>query len=441
MKNKRPGWLIDMMVFSLLSLVCFYFPFATYSYNGQTYTINGLDFAIGTRIMGGTVHVGPIVWLILCAICAVAIVILSVLSGRCSKKLIFKLMLIFNACIMLILIYFKVALEDILSEVKKYSLAYGYYLVTLLCIVMMVRVLHLLYLQKILSALDFFVLPGCIYLFINNYMPMIGIFLAFKKIDFRVGIFKSEWIGLQNFEYLFKTNDAWIMTRNTILYNVAFIVLSTVLGVAVGICLNEVAVKRLKKLYQTSILLPQMISIIIIAYITYAFLSNETGLINHLLGEEHAVDFYQDTTWWPLILTFVYLWKGLGYNSIIYLSAIVGIDQTLYEAAVVDGASKWKQIRYITVPMLKPVTITLILISVGRIFYSDFGLFYQVPMDSGSLFKVTQTIDTYVYRALLQNNNIAMAAAASVYQSVVGFVLILVANKIVSKVDADNALF
>lgn len=286
------------------------------------------------------------------------------------------------------------------------------------------------------------VLPGCIYFLINNYFPLFGMFIAFKKIDYSVGIWNSDWVGLLNFRFLFSSSDTFLVTRNTILYNIAFIILGNLLGIIVGIFLNEVFSKKLQKLYQTTILLPQLISIIIVSYIVYAFLSNEAGLINlGILGKENAVNFYNERTYWPFILIFVHLWKGLGYSSIIYLSAIVGIDKSLYEAAYVDGAGRWQQIKSITVPLLKPTVITLVLMAVGRIFYSDFGLFYQVPMDAGALYSVTQTIDTYVYRSLLQLNNIGMASAASVFQSVIGFVVVIAANGIVRKIDNENAMF
>lgn len=292
------------------------------------------------------------------------------------------------------------------------------------------------------SLLDVMIIPGMLYFLINNYVPMGGLFIAFKKMDYSKGVFGSDWIGFKNFEFLFKTKDAWIITRNTILYNIAFIALGIVLGVLVGLFLNEIWSKRMKKLYQTTILLPQLISIIIIAYIVYAFLSNESGLINlSILGQQNAINFYAMPKYWPYILIGVFLWKGLGYNSIIFLSSIVGIDRTLYEAAYVDGAGRLKQVFHITLPMLRPTIVTLILMQAGRIFYSDFGLFYQVPMNSGSLYAVTNTIDTYVYRGLLQQNNIAMASAAGAYQSVVGFLTIMLINGIVHKLDRDNALF
>lgn len=286
-------------------------------------------------------------------------------------------------------------------------------------------------------------IPGLIYLFINNYVPLFGISIAFKDIDFSVGIFKSPWVGLKNFKFLFMTNDAWVMTRNTILYNLVFIALGTVLSITVAILLNELRSKRARKLYQTILLLPYLISIVIVSYITYALLNTDTGLINHVLEKlgMESVYWYSEQKYWPFILTFLSMWKSTGYSAIVYLAAITGIDQSLYEAAKVDGAGRFKQIFQITLPLLKPTVITLVLMSVGGIMRSDFGLFYQVPMNSGALYPVTQTIDTYVYRALLQLNNLSMSSAASVFQSVVGFFLVVAVNMLVRKIDKDNALF
>jgi putative aldouronate transport system permease protein len=296
--------------------------------------------------------------------------------------------------------------------------------------------------KRLFSAIDLMIIPGMVYILINNYIPMAGILIAFKKIDYAKGIFRSGWIGLDNFKYLFTTRDAFIITRNTIFYNAAFIVLGTILGLIVGIFLSEITSKAFQKMYQTIILLPQLFSILIVAYIVLAFLSNEAGFINKtILGPGNEINFYGSRIYWPFILTFVYLWKGLGYNSIIYLSAIVSVDKNLYEAATVDGVGRFKQIFHVTIPCIKPTIITLVLIGVGRIFYSDFGLFLQVPMNSGQLFNVTNTIDTFVYRSLLQLNNIGMASAAATYQAVVGFIIIFAVNMIVRKVDKENALF
>ncbi len=286
-------------------------------------------------------------------------------------------------------------------------------------------------------------LPGLIYLFINNYMPLPGLVLAFKNYSARKGIFGSDWAGFKNFKYLFATKDAFLITRNTLLYNVAFIVVNLICAVAVAIILSELTSKA-KKFYQSAILLPYLISYVIISYLVFAFLSTENGFINNtvlrLLGKE-GISWYTEPKYWPFILVFVNTWRGIGYNCIIYLSTILGFDRTYYEAAAIDGASKWKQITSITLPLLRPTIIMLTLMSIGRIFYSDFGLFYQVPRNSGSLLEVTNTIDTYVYRGLLELGDISMSSAAGVYQSLVGFVLVLSANLIVRRIDKDSALF
>jgi putative aldouronate transport system permease protein len=296
----------------------------------------------------------------------------------------------------------------------------------------------------LITMLDIMALPAVIYFFINNYIPMLGLFIAFKKIDYGLGVFKSPWVGLKNFQYLFGTQDAFIITRNTILYNIAFILLLNLVGVSVGIMLSEVRRRRMTKFYQTTILLPQLISIIIIANIVFAFLSAEAGFLNKtifpLLGIE-PVSFYSTPGLWPFILVFVYIWNRIGYSSVIYFAAVIGIDRELYEAALVDGANKRTQILHITLPLLKPTIVTLMLMQVGRIFYSDFGLFYQVPMNAGALFSTTNVIDTYVYRGLLQLNNIAMASSAGAYQSIVGFLTVMLVNLLVRKIDRESALF
>ena len=238
----------------------------------------------------------------------------------------------------------------------------------------------------------FMVIPGLIYLIIDKYIPMFGVLIAFKKLNFMKGIWKSDWCGLDNFKFLFKSNDAWIITRNTILYNVAFFVVSTVISITLAILLNEVRSKKASKVYQTIVLLPYLMSWVVISYIVYAYLSADTGLINNSILEplgKKAIAWYQDAKFWPFILIFVNTWKVVGYNMIIYLSGIVGISQDYYEAARLDGATKWQQISKITLPLLKPTVLTLMLLMVGMIFRSDFGLFYQIPRNSGVLYPVT----------------------------------------------------
>lgn len=286
-------------------------------------------------------------------------------------------------------------------------------------------------------------LPGFAYLFINNYMPLYGLIIAFKKYDYSKGIAGSAWAGFDNFKFLFATKDVFVITRNTILYNLGFIVLDTVLGVAVAIFLNEVRKKSSKKIYQTLILLPYMMSMVVVSYIAYAFLGDRTGIINgflKMLGM-NTIQFYMKKQYWPFILLFVYEWRMIGYGSIIYLASIVGIDSGFYEAAELDGATKWQQIKSITLPLLKPTVIMLVTLSMGRIFRSDFGLFYQVPRNQGLLYGATDTIDTYVFRALLQNGNIGLSSAAAFYQSIVCFITIILFNQIIRKVSKNDALF
>lgn len=288
------------------------------------------------------------------------------------------------------------------------------------------------------------ILPGVLYLFINNYLPMFGLVIAFKKIDWNKGILGSGWAGFDNFRYLFASKEALIMTRNTILYNVVFIILGTVAAIAVAILLNEITSKVSSRIYQTLILLPFLISWVIVGYLTYALLNTETGFIDQVilksLGRE-AIVWYQEKRYWPYILVIVNLWKSLGFSMVIYLSSIVGISKEYYEAAKIDGAGKWKQIKSITIPLLKPTIITLFIMNIGRMFYSDFGLFYQIPRNSGALFDVTQTIDTYVYNALMQQGNISLSSAAGFYQSIVGFILVMAANTVVRKLSEESALF
>jgi putative aldouronate transport system permease protein len=293
-------------------------------------------------------------------------------------------------------------------------------------------------------TLILFMVPGLVYLLINNYIPMAGILLAFKKVNYTLGIFKSPWCGLSNFKYLFKTKDAAIIFRNTVLYNLAFIVLGTAAAVATAILLGEVKKKKLLKIYQTSILLPHILSTAVIAYLAFAFLSKDSGFLNNAiikpLGGD-AISWYSKPKYWPYILTFIQLWRSVGYTTIMYYATLVGIDTSYYEAAVIDGASTWDQIRYITLPCLKTTIITLTIMNLGRMFYSDFGLFYQVPMNNGLLFNATNTLDTYVYRGLLELNDIGRASAACFIQSVLGFVLVWGANALTRKVDPDSAVF
>lgn len=297
--------------------------------------------------------------------------------------------------------------------------------------------------RKMTLALFSMMLPGFIYLIINNYIPMAGLTIAFKRFDYSKGIWGSDWAGLSNFTYLFKTQDALNIIRNTIGYNLVFIILGNILAVAIAIMLNNLRGTMNKKIYQTVILIPYLISMVVVSYIVFGFLSQENGFLNKLIvsmGGE-PISWYTTSKYWPFILTIVNLWKGFGYSSILYYATVIGIDSSLYEAATVDGANKWKQIWHVTLPGLKGTIITMVLLNLGRMFYSDFGLFYQVPMRSGLISSVTDTIDVFVYKGLTQLNDVGRASAAGFLQSVLGFILVLTANYIVRKIDEENALF
>ena len=287
-------------------------------------------------------------------------------------------------------------------------------------------------------------LPGIVYLIINNYLPMGGLVIAFKKVNYAVGIFNSPWAGLSNFKFLFSNNDALNALRNTVLYNLGFILFGNILAITVAIALDCVKSKFLKRFSQVVILIPYLLSTVIVSYIVYAFLNPTNGFVNNsvlpLLGID-PIKWYNVPKYWPVILTIVYLWMSFGYSSILYYSTFIGIDKSLYEAAVMDGATTWQQICHVTLPSLKFTIITLVLLAVGRICYSDFGLFYQVPQHSGLLYSTTQTIDTFVYRALLELNDVGRSSAAGFLQSILGFIMVFTANTLVSRIDKESALF
>ncbi len=300
--------------------------------------------------------------------------------------------------------------------------------------------------KRLIKYLPLYILaiPSLAYLIVNNYMPMAGLVLAFKKYSFGKGVIGSPWNGLDNFKFLFGSKWAGIMFRNTVLYNLVFLVLGTVFAIAVAIMLNEISSKRLKNLHKTIILIPHLISTVIIGYIVFAFLSESNGFVNNtllpLFGAK-PISWYTESKYWPVILVIVQLWRSFGFQSIVYYATIVGFDSSYYEAAIMDGASTWKQITKITLPLLKPTIIMLTIMSLGRMFASDFGLFYQVPMDSGLLYSTTTTIDTFVYRALMKDGDVSRALAAGFLQSVLGFAVVMITNGVVRKVEKDSALF
>lgn len=289
-------------------------------------------------------------------------------------------------------------------------------------------------------------LPGALIVFMFSYMPIFGVILAFKKINLRQGILGSPWYGLKNFSYLFKSNDLWLMLRNTIGYNLLFIVLGVVLGVSLAIALSLMRQKLASKTYQTIFIMPHFLSMIIVSYIVLAFLNMENGFVNQrilpLFGQK-AVNWYVEVKPWPFILVFVNYWKELGFGCIIYLSSIAGIDTQLYEAAAIDGANVRQQITRITLPMLRTIIAIQVTLAVGGILGGDFGLFYQVPMDSGALSNVTTTIPVYVYKNISKGGASALgtASATAFIQSVVGCILVLTTNFTVGKIDSESSLF
>lgn len=292
------------------------------------------------------------------------------------------------------------------------------------------------------------VAPGALWLLLIRYLPMFGIIISFKNYrayrpnTFWNNIVQSEWVGLKNFEFL-KSPETAVMIRNTLGYNIVWIILVLLISVAFAVMMSELKNRFAAKAYQTMMFFPYFLSWVVASYFVMAFLDPTSGMIPMLQKSMGITptSFYHDTTYWPFILTLSNLWKNVGYSAVLYLAAITGIDSTQYEAAAVDGANKWQQIWNVTLPNIRTMIIILLIMNVGKIFNSDFGLFYNVPQNSGSLYPVTQVIDTYVYRAYANTHNMGMSSAAGLLQNVVGFICIIGTNAIVRKVDSDSALF
>jgi len=290
--------------------------------------------------------------------------------------------------------------------------------------------------------LFFLALPGVLYKLVFHYLPMIGILLAFKLYRYDLGMFGSKWVGFDNFRFFFVSNDAWRITRNTILYNFTYILLGTAVAIAFALLLNEIA-KGFVKLFQTVMFLPHFISMVIVGFLTFIFLDHEYGYLNRLLGSLglEGRNWYFETEPWIFILPLVSLWKGVGFSTLIYYAGIMGINPDYYEAARIDGASRLQMAARITVPLLTPLILILFILGLSGIFRGDFGLHYFVPANIGMNFPTTDIIDTYVYRALMREANIGMSAAIGLFQSVVGFFTILLANYTIKRINSDNALF
>ena len=286
-------------------------------------------------------------------------------------------------------------------------------------------------------------LPAVIYVLIFSYIPMTGIVLAFKKYNYAGGIYGSPWNGLANFKALAISGKLGLVTRNTLLYNIAFITLGVVFEMGSAILLNELRNKYFKKMSQSLMFLPYFISWVVAGAIMYNIFNYERGVFNHVLnlfGAAHF-DLYNSPKSWPYILVFLKLWKQTGYGSVVYLAAITGLDQEMFEAASIDGANAWQKIRYLTIPSLRATMMTLVLLAIGNIFRGDFGLFYQTVKSNAILEPMTDVIDTYVFRLLIDTGNIGVSAAAGLFQSVLCFVTITVCNKLVKMVNPDYALY
>ena len=294
------------------------------------------------------------------------------------------------------------------------------------------------------------VAPVAIWLLLLRYLPMGGIVIAFKNYKiypkdptFINNLLHSKWVGWNNFKFLFLTNDAWIMFRNTLAYNIVFIITGIIIPVAMAVMLNEITNKFVAKSYQTLMFFPYFLSWVVVSYFLNAFIDAQYGMIPMAQRAQgiDPISWYTTPGPWPYIIVVANLWKNVGYSTVLYLAAITGIDSTQYEAAAIDGADKWHQILYVTLPHLKTMICILFIMNVGKIFNADFGLFYNVPMQNGALYSVTQVIDTYVYRAMMVTGNMGQSSAAGLLQNVLGFICIMTANGIVKKVDPDSSMF
>ena len=287
-------------------------------------------------------------------------------------------------------------------------------------------------------------LPTIIFLLMFCYAPMFGLVMAFQDFKVDKGFFGSQFVGLNNFKFLFSSTDAWVITRNTVCYNLVFIVVNTSLAILMSLMLSELHSSKLAKTLQTVYMLPYFLAWTVVAIVLSGFLDRGYGLVNKIiqaLGGKGKTDWYKERELWPWLFVFLNAWKGVGYSTVLYLAVISGISNDYYEAAVLDGASKLQQARYITLPHLRTVMCITLIMSLGSIFRGDFGLFYSVTKDNGRLYPVSDVIDTYIYRSLTTMSNAGMTAAAGFYQSVVGFLTLIFANWVVTKIDSDSAMF
>lgn len=293
------------------------------------------------------------------------------------------------------------------------------------------------------GSLYIMAVPGMLLVLLLSYIPMSGLTLAFKNYRYDLGIFGSAWNGFENFRFLFASGTGWVIIRNTILYNLLNLFTSQLIAVVLAICISEIHARKFKRVSQTLILLPYFISWIVVGVFAFNILNYDSGVLNAVITRFGGtpVDVYKTPKAWPLIICIANAWKWSGYNSVIYIAAILGVDAEVSEAATIDGASNFQRIHYITLPNIKPTIITMILLNVGQILRGDFQMFYQLVGNNGQLFNTTDVIDTWVFRSLMQGSNIGMTAAAAFYQSVICFMVIVTVNAVVKRIDADYALF
>lgn len=291
--------------------------------------------------------------------------------------------------------------------------------------------------------LSLMLVPGIIFFLVFSYLPMTGVIIAFKDYRNNLGILGSKWIGLRNFRFFFTSQDAWRIARNTVGYGFLFIILGIVCAVTIAILLYEVKNKFAIKYYQTTMILPHFLSWVIVGYITYIILEPNMGILNQILNffGIKSINWYLEPKYWVAILPVVNVWKTVGLNCIMYYAALMGIDEQLFEAATVDGASKWKKIRYITIPSLVPLMTILTILNIGSVIKGDFGLFYNIPRNVGLLYPTTDIIDTYIYRGLQTGDDIGITTAVGLFQSFVGLIMVVITNKIVKKISPENSLF
>lgn len=292
-------------------------------------------------------------------------------------------------------------------------------------------------------ALTLMAVPAAAILFIFAYVPIVGLVIAFKDFRYDKGFWGSEWIGLKNFEFFFESNDAWLVLRNTIGLNFLFIAITLIVSVALALMMNEIHNRKMIKIVQTIMFFPYFMSWVVVGYLLYAYLHHDYGILNQVLEfwGMHSISWYAKSQYWPAILTFMYVWKMAGYYSVIYYAGMIGIDDTYYEAAALDGASRWQMVWRITLPMIKSLILTMAILQIGKIMYADFGLFFNLTRDQGALYATTDVLDTYIYRALRVTGDIGISSAVGCFQAIVGFVMIMGSNLIVRRFDKDSALF